>query len=209
MKGDFAGSGVASLIMAFAMNAVAIAQADAEFPPEGAVSDPNNPSIATGDLPDPSHKGTLRHYIFYFDCGKRDWIGVSVAGTAGNPASPPQAVGLGREFPPGPPLGSKTVSGNPNHALTASGQSFVLEAGSWIDAKTNKPVRAPKLCPASIARPDRRPAEQATGVAHDQGSAPTGGVKLPPAQPARKDEQKGDQLPPPPTFVPSNSRSHP
>jgi hypothetical protein len=183
------------------MNALAIAPADAEFPPEGAVSDPGNPSIASGDLPDPAHKGTLRHYIFYFDCRNRDWIGVSVAGTVASPASPPQAVGMGREFPPGPPLGSRTVSRSPRRAMTASGQTFVLEAGGWFDAKTKKMQRSPKLCPGSI---DRRPADQVTGSAHGQSSMGEGGDKLPSTEPARQNDQKPDQLPPPPKYKPDH-----
>jgi hypothetical protein len=208
MERDFAGPLMFSGLLAIALNALTVAPAYAEFPPEGAVSDPNNPSVATGDLPDPSHKGTLRHYIFYFDCGKRHWIGVSVTGTVASPASPPQAVGLGREFPPGPPLGSKTVNSNPSRAMSALGQAFVLENGSWFDAKTKKPVPSPKLCPATD-HPGRRAAEQAPGSEHDQSSAGAGSDKLPPAQPARQNEQKPDQLPPPPKYMPSNSSSHP
>lgn len=209
MERDFAGSLAIGGLLVLATHALAVVPAFAEFPPEGAVSDPNNASTATGDLPDPSHKGTLRHYIFYFDCGKRHWIGVSVTGTIASPSSPPQAVGLGREFPPGPPLGSKTIGSNPHRAISASGQAFVLENGSWLDAKTKKPVPSPKLCPDSIDNPGRRAAEQVIGSEHDQSSEGAGSDKLPPAQPTRQNDQKPDQLPPPPKYMPGNSSSHP
>jgi len=186
---------VFSGLLAVGVNALAVATAHAEFPPEGAVADANNPSLATGDIADPSRKGTLRHYIFYFDCGKRDWIGVPVAGTATNSATSPRAVGPGREFPPGPPLGSKTVSGTPGRAVTASGQAFVQEDGSWFDAKTRTPMPSPSLCPES-----RRPSKPATGSAQDHHSA--GGDALPSAKSAQPNEQKPDQLPPPPQFKP-------
>ena len=46
----------------------------AEFPPEGAFLDPQNPAIATGDYPSATNSGAKAHYVFYFDCGKRTWI---------------------------------------------------------------------------------------------------------------------------------------
>ena len=193
MRRSFAGFFVPLGFLFVGANVFPVAQAYAEFPPEGAVPDPDNPSVATGDLPDSSHKGTLRHYIFYFDCGKRDWIGVSVAGTAASPSSPPQAVGLGREFQPGPPLGAKMTSSN--SAVTASGQSFVLEKGSWVDVRTKKPVRSPGLCPGSVPR---RPAGRVTGSSQDtEGS---NGDRLQPIQ-RRQSDPTPDQLPPPPKFM--------
>src|SRR5689334_560436 len=87
--------------LAFAM--VCAVPARAEFPPEGAVADAQNPSIATGDYPGPTQNHAMTHYVFYFDCAKRAWIGVatSASGRAGNSSL------RGREFSPGPPTGAK------------------------------------------------------------------------------------------------------
>jgi len=155
----------------------------AEFPPEGAISDPNNPSIASGDYADPAHNGIMRHYIFYFDCAKRDWIGVSVAGA--NQSSPPQAVGNGREFPPGPPPGAKVDAGNLSRASVAgTDQIYSLRRGVWFDAKTGKAVASSKLCPESSATPDQ--------TKHSKDS---------------ERPEKPDSLPPPPKYnIPDPTR---
>jgi len=167
----------------------------AEFPPEGAISDPNNPSIATGDYPDQAHNGVTRHYIFYFDCGKRDWIGVSVADTKGDRSAPPQAVGNGREFPSGPPPGSKYEAGSSNRATRiASGQTFSLRQGIWFDAKTAKPVTSPNLCPRSPF--GQKAMKHSKGPDHGPPSAD---------QSAPASDQKPDQLPPPPQYIPKHS----
>ena len=195
-------------LLAISITAFALEPAYAEFPPEGAVSDPKNPSIASGDLPDPSQKGVLRHYIFYFDCGKREWIGVSVTNTNTSPSSPPQAVGLGRKFPPGPPLGSKIVSGN-RAIVAATGQTFVLQNGGWFDVRTKKPVPSPNLCPEGAVPHEQRPTKKATSQEHgsEQEAAGTGVDKLPPTGPMPKNDQKPDQLPPPPAYLPDRSNS--
>lgn len=185
--------------MALSMVAFALEKSRAEFPPEGAVTDPNNSSIATGDLPDPSHKGGLRHYIFYFDCTKRAWIGVSVTNTKTDASSPPQAVGLGREFPPGPPLGAKKLSGSSNRAIVAAtGQTFVLENGSWLDTKTRKPMHSPNLCPENVVPRVQRPATSAASPSRGSQQGTPDVDKLPPSGPVPKSEPKPDQLPPPP-----------
>jgi len=168
-------------LFVFAIAAVIAAPALAEFPPEGAVSDPNNPSVASADYQDPAHKNVTRHFIFYFDCRKRDWIGVSVAGTEGQIA-PPQAVGKGREFPSGPPPGSKYVVGNSDRALNiGNGGTFVLRQGVWFDVKTGKSVVSPRLCPGDSTAPVRANANQKDS--------------------ATLDTPKPDQLPPPPQFL--------
>lgn len=176
---------------ALALASLSNLPARAEFPPEGATSDPNNPSVASGDYPDPAHSGTMRHFIFYFDCGKRDWIGVSVAGTKGDQAAPPQAVGKGREFPSGPPPGSKVDTANSTRAsIAGSGQTLSLRQGTWFDAKTGKPIASPNLCPGGS--PDHtvnKTSKSSDGTASDQ---------------------KPDQLPPPPHYLPDPAlRSHP
>jgi len=166
---------------ALALATFATVAARGEFPPEGAVTDPNNPSVASGEYPDPAHNGVTRHYVFYFDCGKRVWIGVSVA--EGNQSAPPQAVGKGREFPSGPPPGAKVDAGNSNHAsLTGSGQTFSLRQGIWFDVKTGKPVVSPNLCPVT---PDQKLIKRSKNSEH--------GVE----------NQQPDQLPPPPQFLPN------
>ena len=198
---------VVCALLAISILAFTLPPAFAEFPPEGSVSDPNNPSIASGDLPDPSHKGVLRHYIFYFDCGKREWIGVSVTNAQTSPSSPPQAIGLGRKFPPGPPLGSKAVSAN-RAIVAATGQTFVLENGGWFDVKTKKPMRSPNLCPEGALPHEQRPTKGTTGR-QDRSqldSAGAGVDKLPPTGPTPKNDQKPDQLPPPPKYLPNHSQ---
>ena len=175
-----------------ALAAASVMPARAEFPPEGATSDPTNPSVASGDYPDPVHKGVAHHYVFYFDCGKRDWIGVSVEGGKTNQSEPPQAVGKGREFPSGPPPGSKVDATNFNRAFSAdSGRVFVLRHGVWFDTKGGKPVASPNLCP---------------GEAPNQSA-----IKSSKDSERRVGEQKPDQLPPPPKYnIPDPaSRSQP
>ncbi len=173
----------------------------AEFPPEGAVSDASNPSVATGDYEDPRHHGVMQHYIFYFDCNKRDWIGVSVAGSAKGQASPPQAVGMGREFPAGPPPGAKREVGNANQATApGTGQTFVFQRGNWFDAKSGQLMRSPKLCPDSAP-------QRSDGRSQVPSAARSG--QLGPSQPTSHSNPKPDQLPPPPQYLGDpTSRSH-
>jgi hypothetical protein len=171
--------------------AVALAYpARAEFPPEGAVPDPNNASIATGDYPSPTRDGVALHTVFYFDCGTRNWVGVSVKVPSGVQNSPAEAAGPGRKYPPGPPTGSKRDATDPNRAYNKStGQNFAFRDGNWIDTKTGKLLKAPKLCP-------------------DSGS--TGGNALKQAgeqrriqnQPVSPADDKPDHLPAAPEFIP-------
>ena len=178
---------------AFVLVILASVAARAEFPPEGAIPDPKNPSLASGDYQDPAHNGVMRHYIFYFDCGKRDWIGVSVADTKGDQSAPPQAVGKGREFPPGPPPGSKVDANNSSRAsLASSGQAFSLRRGVWFDLNTGKPMASPKLCPSDQTAPDQNRAGSPSDPEHGA------------------DDRKPDQLPPPPKYkIPDHSgQSH-
>ena len=201
LRGVYIRSAIGTLV-ALSLASFTLQKARGEFPPEGAVTDPKNPSIASGDLPDPSHKGALSHYIFYFDCGKHDWIGVSVTNNAkAGASSAPQAVGLGREFPPGPPLGAKTLSGSSDRAIVAAtGQIFVLENGNWIDIKTKKTMRSPNLCPEAAIS-----AKHATRPEPSSQPASAGVDKLTPPAPIPKSDQKPDQLPPPPKYVPGHT----
>src|SRR5690348_6213744 len=87
---------------ALAIAAWVLSPARAEFPPEGAVPDPNNASKATGDYPGPTQEGGALHTVFYFDCGTRNWVGVSVKVSSGTQSSPTETAGPGRKYPPGP-----------------------------------------------------------------------------------------------------------
>lgn len=122
--------------------------ARAEFPPEGATPDPNNASIATGNFPSSTQSGGIVHTVFYFDCGTRNWVGVSVKAASGPQDAPAQAAGAGREYPPGPPTDSTRDKGNPNHALNQrTGQDFTFRDGNWFETKTGRLMKSPKLCP--------------------------------------------------------------
>jgi hypothetical protein len=170
--------------------AVALAYpARAEFPPEGAIPDPNNASIATGDYPSPTRDGVALHTVFYFDCGTRNWVGVSVKVSSGVQNSPAEAAGPGRKYPPGPPTGSKRDSADPNHAYNKStGQNFAFRDGNWIDLKTGKLVMAPKLCPDTAGSVGGNTLRQSGD--HGQN------------QPAPPVDDKPDHLPDAPKFVP-------
>lgn len=161
--------------------------ARAEFPPEGATTDPRNPSIATGELPSLTHKGVKEHYVFYFDCGKMNWIGVPVANSSGS--SPPQAMGPGREFPSGPPSGSKRLATDSTRAVDeSSGQSFSFQNGQWINTKTRDVARSPSLC---------------TDAASLSGHNTLKKAPLPTPPPS----EKSDKLPPPPVYAPNRNHT--
>ena len=168
--------------------------ARAEFPPEGAVADPTNPSTATGNLPDPKHAGTLLPYVFYFDCGKRQWIGVAVAGPKDKQSTAPSAVGTARQFAPGPPPGAKLDAHDPTHAANhASGQAFALRDGNWTDVKTGVAVKSPKLCANDVPVTKTKPAGGDDIPPPDQ-QAPASPQPIAP-------QNKPDHLPPPPDFI--------
>jgi hypothetical protein len=163
--------------------------ARAEFPPEGATTDPHNPSIATGDLPSLTHKGVKEHYVFYFDCGKMNWIGVPVTNSHGVQSSPPQAMGPGREFPSGPPIGSKRLATDSSRAVDeSSGQSYSFQNGQWINTKTRDFARSPKLC-----------TDAASSFGHNT-------LKTAPPPPPAPNE-KSDKLPPPPVYTPNRDHT--
>ena len=179
---------------AFGLALFAAMPARAEFPPEGAVADPTNPSTATGNLPDSKHAGTLLPYVFYFDCGKRQWIGVAVAGPKDKQSTAPSAVGTARQFPPGPPPGAKLDAHDPTRAANhTSGQSFTLRDGNWVDVKTGADVKSPKLCANDMPPVKTKPAGSADPATPDQ-QAPAGPQPISP-------QNKPDHLPPPPDFI--------
>jgi hypothetical protein len=157
--------------------------ARAEFPPEGATPDAQNPAIATGDYPSSTKGNAKTHYVFYFDCSKGAWIGVAITASGESGSSSPH----GREFPPGPPTGAKEDPSDPNHSTNAiTHQTFAFTNGVWIDAKSRQVARSAKLCPESAAPSSRHPA-----------SEPTTPVK----------NERPDTLPPPPVIkTEGNSR---
>lgn len=154
----------------------------AEFPPEGAVLDQQNPALATGDYPNPTQRNSKAHYVFYFDCSKRMWIGVATSGSSGS--SPLH----GRQFPPGPPTGAVRDASDPNHATNhVTHQTFEFSKGIWIDAKSRQVPRSVKLCPEATIPAGRKPAVE-------------------PSPPTRA--EKPDRLPPPPVVRTDGDSRH-
>jgi len=176
----------------------------AQFPAEGAVPDPYNRATATGEYPSPKHDGDKVQYVFYFDCGKRKWIGVAATMSKGTQTSVPQAVGSAHEFPPGPPTGSSLDAKDANRAINRiTGQSFTLHKGNWIDAKTGELVKSPKLCSTVEGVPERLPVSKTTEKnPASEGSQPTpDGSGLPPSGPPPRTEAKPDHLPASPNYI--------
>jgi hypothetical protein len=168
--------------------------ARAEFPPEGAIADPSNPATATGSLPDPKHAGTALPYVFYFDCAKNIWIGVAVSTQTNNGAVALSAVGAARQFPPGPPPGAKLDVHNPDRAINpASGHSFSLRDGNWVDAKSGAIVKSPKLCASDVPPVKSAPAAAPVSRSPDDHAPPAPQPVGPAAKP--------DHLPPPPSVI--------
>jgi len=174
-------------VVAFALGVLLASAARAQFPPEGATSDPSNPSIAAGDIPDPSQKGVVHHYVFYFDCVRRDWIGTSVP----NATKPSPSTVVGKEFPSGPPTGAKRLLHNPDTATdAATGLVYRLQNGSWYEAKTGKISPPPKLCPEA--------ATPTVPLNSDRSASSSGRrTKHPPSQGGNG----SDHLPPPPQYL--------
>jgi hypothetical protein len=131
--------------------ALAVPSANAEFPPEGATQDARNPAIATGD-----YSGS--HYVYYFDCGKREWIGVAVSGALRGDIAPLLTENKGRLFPPGPPTGAKRDAKDSNRATNiATGTTYRFRDGLWLDTKTGQKATSPKLCSDSATPEPRKP----------------------------------------------------
>ena len=175
--------------------------ASAEFPPEGAVPDPNNPLTATGEFPSPKHDGATLPYVFYFDCGKRKWIGVAVTGAKPNQTSAPSAMGPAREYPPGPPTGSKLDGADPAHATNrATGEHFALRAGDWVDAKTGTAAKSPKLCSEASGVTAQPAVKNKSGTGQGE-PLHADGPPPPTITPVRGPDKKPDNLPPPPSYI--------
>ena len=140
--------------LVFATLTLGAGPACAEFPPDGAVADPNNPAIASGVYPMQTRDGVDRKYVFYFDCGVGMWIGVAVASLDQGAMHPGNRLGPGREFPSGPPPGSDRDPSNQNRALNLhTGDTFVFQSGEWKNSATGELIRSPKLCSSAAFSP--------------------------------------------------------
>lgn len=177
--------------------------ARAEFPPDGAVADRNNPAIASGIYPTPTLDGIGLKYVFYFDCEVGMWIGVAVSGSG--EAQLLNSTGPGHEFPSGPPSGSVRDAADRNHAVNKStGENFVLRDGSWRNAKTGASVKSPKLCPTSASdavNPRTKDVVDSALTAVEEPLFPDA-YQSPLGEPANSSLQKPNKLPSPPVYVP-------
>ena len=154
---------------ALAFLCIGLGPARAEFPPDGAVADPNNLAIASGIYPMPTPDGQGLRYVFYFDCGVGAWIGVAVSGSANGPVQ----LLKGREFPAGPPPGSERDVADQNHAINkATGEDFEFRGGVWKDAKTGVPVKSPRLCTTASHAPARPSIQEPTDADHTSEAKP-------------------------------------
>lgn len=180
--------------------------ASAEFPPYGAMADPNNPAIASGVYPDPTRDGIWLNYVFYFDCGIGTWIGVAVAGAENGETPPSSVTGRGREFPLGPPPEAERDATDPNHAFNRStGEDFVFRDGSWRNSKSGALAKSPKLCPAAAdanARPLRKTSTGSGQVLNEKPLFPDA-YRPPQGEPATSSPQKPNKLPSRSVYIPA------
>ena len=177
----------------------------AEFPPDGAVADPNNLAIASGIYPMPTHDGFGHKYVFYFDCGIGMWIGVAVTGSDDGQAQLLNPTGPAREFPSGPPPGSQRDAADQNRAFNkTTGEEFVYRGGSWSDSKTGALVKSPKLCSAAASAPGRPRTKDASdgGQALDEKPLFPDAYQSPFGEQASRSPQKPNKLPSRPSYVP-------
>ena len=150
-------------VTALAFLCMGLGPARAEFPPDGAVADSNNPAIASGVYPLPTPDGQGLKYVFYFDCGVGMWIGVAVTG----PDSSPVQLLKGREFPSGPPPGAQRDMSDANHAINkTTGEDFVLRGGGWRDVKTGALMESPRLCSMASHAPARPSIKEQSDADH-------------------------------------------
>jgi hypothetical protein len=192
---------------------LSLGPARAEFPPDGAVADPNNGAIASGIYPLPTRDGQGLKYVFYFDCGIGMWIGVAVSGSDSGQTQRLNATGRGREFPSGPPPGSERDPADLNHAFNLhTGETFVLRDGDWSDTKTGALIKSPKLCSAASHAPSRPTAKEpaATGAVAGENPLFPDAYRPPLGDPPASAPQKPDKLPSRSVYIPSaNGGSNP
>jgi hypothetical protein len=157
-----------------------VSPAAAQFPPQGAVADPNNPSIATRTIVSPLEAYSIVTK-YYYDCTKKKWVLVSfewrAKGTSvfsGEGSAPVPTPKGGENYRPastlnsGPPPSFKGEIGDPNRAFNpTTGQNVVRRKDNWIDVKTGQVIVAPKLCPET--------ATQTTTPSVGMRTVPTGG----------------------------------
>ena len=121
-------------------------------------------------------------------------IGVAVSTQTNNGAVALSAVGAARQFPPGPPPGAKLDVHNPDRAINpASGHSFSLRDGNWVDAKSGAIVKSPKLCASDVPPVKSAPAAAPVSRSPDDHAPPAPQPVGPAAKP--------DHLPPPPSVI--------
>jgi hypothetical protein len=175
--------------------------ARAEFPPDGAVADPNNQAIASGIYPMPTRDGPGLRYVFYFDCGIGMWIGVAVSG----PDSSRAQLLKGQEFPSGPPPGAERDAADRNHASNkTTGEDFVFRGGDWRDAKTGASVKSPRLCATASHAPARPSINDVTDTDHLSEAKPLfpDAYRPPLGESAISAAQKPDNLPSQSVYIP-------
>lgn len=182
-----------------------IEPASAEFPPDGAVADPNNVAIASGIYPTPTPDGLGLRYVYYFDCAIQMWIGVAVSGSDYSSAQ----LLKGREFPSGPPPGSQRDAADATHAFNkTTGEDFVLRGGTWKDAKTGAVVTSPKICPAMSRAPAHPTANALTDTDGSSAAKPLfpDAYRPPLGESPSSAPQKPDKLPSRSVYIPVANR---
>lgn len=138
-------------------------RAAAEFPPEGAVADPDNPSKADkttiNRYPGMTTR-TIDHY--YYDCLKKKWVWVSqeLWKKEGNDPEvlTPNPHGQGGDLDSSPyPPGASKQGDNPNQRYDPkSGNTYNYDprTDAWTDSFTGRVV-SHKLCPPCPPCPER------------------------------------------------------
>jgi len=183
---------------------VGVAPALAEFPPDGAVADPNNAAIASGIYPLPTRDGLGVNYVFYFDCGIGMWIGVAVTGSDNGQVQ----LLKGREFSSGPPPGSQRDTVDGSHAFNRmTGEDYVLREGSWRDTKTGALVKSPRLCTMTSHAPARPSTTDSTETGR-VGESPLfpDAYRPPLGESPTSAPQKSDKLPSRSVYIPDANR---
>jgi len=188
-----------------ALASLGTAPAHAEFPPDGAVADPNNAAIASGIYPLPTRDGLGVKYVFYFDCGIGMWIGVAVTGSDNSQVQ----LLKGREFPSGPPPGAQRDTADADHAFNrTTGEDFVLRDGGWREAKSGALVKSSRLCTMTSHAPARPSSKDLTDTDHVSEAKPLfpDAYRPPLGDSSISAPQKPDKLPSRSVYIPVANR---
>jgi len=188
-----------------ALASLGAAPANAEFPPDGAVADPNNAAIASGIYPLPTRDGVGVKYVFYFDCGIGMWIGVAVTGSDNSQVQ----LLKGRQFPSGPPPGSQRDTADANHAFNRmTGEEFVLREGGWREAKSGALVKSARLCTMTSHAPARPSSRDLADTDHVSEAKPLfpDAYRPPLGDSSINAPQKPDKLPSRSVYIPVANR---